>query len=105
MSEAAKPKVRYARTRRKPSSATTRPTRVQPCASSTASIHTFQTYDFGVAKRKEYLGLNRMQMGIWEAAEYLNQLVDDSDPDTDMSQLEHLLQTAEHLREDGQPRW
>ncbi len=67
--------------------------------------HTFQTHDFVKAKHKEYLGLNRMQMGIWEAAEYLNQLVDDSDPDTDMSQLEHLLQTAEQLRRDGQPRW
>lgn len=67
--------------------------------------HTHQTYDFALAKRKEYLGLNRRQMGIWEAAEYLNQLVDDSDPDTDMSQLEHLLQTAEQLRRDGQPRW
>lgn len=67
--------------------------------------HTFQTYDFAQAKRKEFLGLNRMKMGVWEAAEYLNQLVDDSDPDTDMSQLEHLLQTAEQLRQDGQPRW
>jgi inositol oxygenase len=67
--------------------------------------HTFQTYDFAAAKRREFLGLNRMTMGIWEAAEYLNKLVDDSDPDTDMSQLEHLLQTAEHLRADGQPRW
>lgn len=67
--------------------------------------HTHQTYEFALAKRKEYLGLNRRQMSIWEAAEYLNQLVDDSDPDTDMSQLEHLLQTAEQLRADGQPRW
>jgi inositol oxygenase len=67
--------------------------------------HAHQTFEFAQAKRKEYLGLNRMQMGIWEAAEYLNQLVDDSDPDTDMSQLEHLLQTAEQLRADGQPRW
>ncbi len=67
--------------------------------------HRHQTYEFGQAKRKEFLGLNRMQMGVWEAAEYLNQLVDDSDPDTDLSQLEHLLQTAEHLRSDGQPRW
>ena len=67
--------------------------------------HTHQTYDFALAKRKEYLGLDRRQMGIWEAAEYLNQLVDDSDPDTDLSQLQHLLQTAEHLRADGQPRW
>lgn len=67
--------------------------------------HLNQTYEFGVAKRKEFLGLNRMKMGVWEAAEYLNQLVDDSDPDTDMSQLEHLLQTAEQLRRDGKPRW
>ena len=67
--------------------------------------HTFQTYEFGQAKRKEYLGLNRMNMSVWEAAEYLNQLIDDSDPDTDMTQLQHLLQTAEHLRRDGQPRW
>jgi inositol oxygenase len=67
--------------------------------------HSNQTYDFAQAKRKEFLGLNRMEMGVWEAAEYLNQLVDDSDPDTDMSQLEHLLQTAEQLRPDGQPPW
>ena len=67
--------------------------------------HLHQTHDFVMAKRQEFLGLNRMQMGVWEAAEYLNQLVDDSDPDTDMSQLEHLLQTAEQLRRDGQPRW
>ena len=37
-------------------------------------------------------------MGIWEAMEYLNTLVDDSDPDTDLSQIEHLLQTAEAIR-------
>ena len=67
--------------------------------------HLNQTHDFVKAKHKEFLGLNRMTMGIWEAAEYLNQLVDDSDPDTDMSQLEHLLQTAEQLRRDNQPRW
>jgi inositol oxygenase len=67
--------------------------------------HTYQTHEFARAKRKEYLTLDRRRMGIWEAAEYLNQLIDDSDPDTDLSQLEHLLQTAEHLRADGQPRW
>jgi inositol oxygenase len=67
--------------------------------------HRNQTYEFVRAKKAEYLGLQRMKMGIWEAAEYLNQLVDDSDPDTDLSQLEHLLQTAEQLRSDNQPRW
>ena len=67
--------------------------------------HRHQTFEFAQAKRKEFLTLNRRKMGVWEAAEYLNQLVDDSDPDTDLSQLEHLLQTAEHIRADGQPRW
>lgn len=67
--------------------------------------HLHQTHEFVQGKRTEFLGLNRMKMGVWQAAEYLNQLVDDSDPDTDMSQLEHLLQTAEQLRKDGQPRW
>jgi inositol oxygenase len=32
-------------------------------------------------------------------------LVDDSDPDTDLSQIEHLLQTSEAIRRDGHPRW
>lgn len=67
--------------------------------------HTHQTHAFALEKRRQFLGLNRMEMGIWEAMEYLNQLVDDSDPDTDLSQLEHLLQTAEQIRRDGQPRW
>jgi inositol oxygenase len=67
--------------------------------------HRHQTYDFGQAKRTEFLGLNRRQMSIWEALEYLNTLIDDSDPDTDLSQLDHLLQTAEQIRHDGHPRW
>ena len=67
--------------------------------------HHHQTFDFVQAKRKEFLGLSRRKMGIWEAMEYLNTLVDDSDPDTDLSQLEHLLQTSEQIRKDGHPRW
>jgi len=67
--------------------------------------HKHQSYDFVQAKRKEYLALNRRQMSVWEALEYLNTLIDDSDPDTDLSQLDHLLQTAEQIRQDGHPRW
>jgi inositol oxygenase len=44
-------------------------------------------------------------MSIWEAAEFLNTLVDESDPDTDLTQIEHLLQTSEAIRKDGHPRW
>lgn len=67
--------------------------------------HLNQTLDFVTAKKAEYLSLDRRQMGIWEAMEYLNTLVDDSDPDTDLSQIQHLLQTAEAIRADGHPRW
>jgi inositol oxygenase len=67
--------------------------------------HTHQTYDFVQQKRKQYLGLDDRTMGIWEAMEYLNTLVDDSDPDTDLTQIEHLIQSAEAVRRDGQPRW
>ena len=67
--------------------------------------HSLQTFDFVTAKRNQYLPLRHKQMGVWEAMEYLNTLVDDSDPDTDLSQIEHLLQTAEAIRADGHPRW
>jgi inositol oxygenase len=67
--------------------------------------HASQTRDFVQQKRSAYLSLNKRRMGIWEAMEYLNTLVDDSDPDTDLTQIEHLLQTAEAIRRDGHPRW
>lgn len=67
--------------------------------------HRHQTLDFVLAKKREYLPLARRRMGVWEAMEYLNTLVDDSDPDTDLSQIEHLMQTAEAIRADGHPRW
>ena len=67
--------------------------------------HTHQTRDFVQQKKRQYLALDRRRMGIWEALEYLNTLIDDSDPDTDLSQIEHCLQTAEAIRADGHPRW
>jgi len=67
--------------------------------------HTHQTLDFVLGKKKEYLSLHRMEMTVWEALEYMNQLVDDSDPDVDFTQIEHAMQTAEAIRAAGQPRW
>jgi len=67
--------------------------------------HAGQTVAFVREKELEYGVLARGKRGIWEAADYLNTLVDDSDPDTDLSQTEHLLQTAEAIRRDGHPRW
>lgn len=67
--------------------------------------HMYQTYDFVLEKKKEFLSLNRKEMGLWDAVEYLNTLVDDSDPDIDLDQTQHLLQTSEAIRADGQPDW
>jgi inositol oxygenase len=67
--------------------------------------HKYQTYDFVEEKKKEFLQFNKKEMPVWEAFDFLNQLVDDSDPDTDMDQLQHLLQTSEAIRQDGHPDW
>ncbi len=67
--------------------------------------HENQTVDYVFGKEKEYFGLTRGQKSIWQAADFLNTLVDDSDPDTDLTQLEHLLQTSEAMRRDNRPRW
>lgn len=39
-------------------------------------------------------------MSIWECCELLNEYVDESDPDLEEPQIEHLLQTAEAIRKD-----
>jgi inositol oxygenase len=67
--------------------------------------HRNQTLDFVRAKKKEYLPLRKRRMSMWEALEFLNTLVDDSDPDTDLSQIEHLMQTSEAIRAAGKPDW
>src|SRR5690606_14852449 len=67
--------------------------------------HQYQTYDFVMKKREEFLKFNRKTLTVWEAMEFLNTLVDDSDPDIELDQLQHLLQTAEAIRRDGHPDW
>jgi len=67
--------------------------------------HTYQTYDFVKQKQAEFLKFDRKEMSVWDAFNFLNQLVDDSDPDTDLDQFQHLLQTSEAIRADGHPDW
>lgn len=67
--------------------------------------HQFQTLDFVIRKRDEYLRLDHRRMGVFEALDFLNTLVDDSDPDIELDQLQHLLQTSECIRRDGHEDW
>ena len=67
--------------------------------------HARQTREFVLGKLAEYTPLRHGRMGIWEAMAKLEALVDDSDPDTDLTQMEHNLQAAEAIRKAGHPRW
>ncbi|KZT69979.1 myo-inositol oxygenase [Daedalea quercina L-15889] len=67
--------------------------------------HEKQTVEYNIKVRQEFKKTVRARMGIWEAMEMLDKLVDDSDPDTSVTQIEHLLQTAEAIRRDGKPDW
>ncbi|PQP95371.1 inositol oxygenase 1-like isoform X2 [Prunus yedoensis var. nudiflora] len=62
--------------------------------------HINQSVDFVKRMREEYGKLNKVEMSIWECCELLNEVVDESDPDLDEPQIEHLLQTAEAIRKD-----
>ncbi len=67
--------------------------------------HENQTLAFATEKVRQYRDLNHRTMGVWEAIQLLDELTDDSDPDTELSQLDHCLQTAEAIRSGGQPKW
>jgi inositol oxygenase len=67
--------------------------------------HRHQTYDFVLEQKREYLRLARRRMPVPEALDFLDTLIDDSDPDIELSQREHLLQTAEAIRADGHEDW
>ncbi|KAI8950038.1 DUF706-domain-containing protein [Xylaria longipes] len=67
--------------------------------------HTKQTVAYNLKVRNNLRFQKREEMTIWEAMEKLNTLIDESDPDTSLSQIQHLLQSAEAIRKDGKPRW
>lgn len=70
-----------------------------------AEQHEKQTIEYNLQARRNLKSNDRAKMTIWEALEKLNNLVDESDPDTELSQIEHALQTAEAIRRDGKPDW
>ncbi|KAI5860837.1 DUF706-domain-containing protein [Durotheca rogersii] len=68
--------------------------------------HAKQTVAFNLRARNRFRhGPPRDEMTVWQAIEKLNTLIDESDPDTSLSQIAHLLQSAEAIRRDGKPRW
>jgi inositol oxygenase len=60
--------------------------------------YTNQTVEYGKKRLSEYTTFNHAKMTLWEAAMLLNDIVDESDPDTNLPQIMHALQTAEACR-------
>lgn len=67
--------------------------------------HQKQTVAYNIQARINFKTRVRAKMTIWEGLEKLNKLLDESDPDTELSQIDHAIQTAEAIRRDGKPRW
>lgn len=63
-----------------------------------------QTFDYVQRMKKKYLTFSH-PMHLWDAMEKLNDLIDVSDPDINLPNVQHLVQSAEAIREDGRPDW
>jgi inositol oxygenase len=62
-------------------------------------MHTQQTVEYSKKMVEKWGALNSMKMTIMEAVEMLDDLVDESDPDTSLPNSLHAFQTAERIRE------
>ena len=75
------------------------------CLAEAQEQHRKQTLAYNRAVRKKILHTVNARLSVWEAMEKLDTLLDESDPDTSVGQIQHLLQTAEAMRRDGKPDW
>jgi len=61
-------------------------------------LRTKMTFECTMEKRAEHLQFNKCVMTVWEMIHYLDQVVDESDPDTNLTQIQHAIQTGEAAR-------
>eukprot|EP00877_Chromochloris_zofingiensis_P005207 jgi/Chrzof1/14688/Cz09g12040.t1 len=74
-------------------------TAVRPCVAENYRLnHMNQTHEFVTKCHERWSRFDTAKMSVWDAIELLNEVVDDSDPDTALPQIQHLLQTAEATR-------
>lgn len=63
-----------------------------------------QTVDYVKRMKAKYLQFNK-PMDLWASLEKLDALIDVSDPDLDLPNVQHLAQSAEAIRSDKRPDW
>lgn len=62
-------------------------------------MHKYQTVDFVRGRYEDWNKFNKGEYTIMEALEKLNDIVDETDPDSDLPNIVHAFQTAERIRE------
>ncbi len=63
-----------------------------------------QTFNYVQRMKAKYLTFTH-PMDLWSAMEKLNHLIDVSDPDLNLPNIQHLAQSAEAIRQDKRPDW
>lgn len=63
-----------------------------------------QTYAYVQRMKEKYLTYDT-PMDLWDAMAKLNELIDVSDPDLNLPNVQHLIQSAEAIRADNRPDW
>lgn len=63
-----------------------------------------QTYEYVQRMKAKYLTYDT-PMSLWDAMAKLNDLIDVSDPDINLPNVQHLIQSAEAIRADNRPDW
>ena len=69
------------------------------------NLRSKQTHEHVLKMHRHFKTRERRPLTIWKALEIMATIVDTSDPDISLPNLEHLYQTAEGLREEGAERW
>ena len=63
-----------------------------------------QTVEYVQRMKSKYLNFSH-PMDLWSSLESLHHLIDVSDPDLDLPNVQHLIQSAEAIRKDNRPEW
>jgi len=70
-----------------------------------SNMRRYQCMEYVRRMEERWLGFDKAKMTIKDAFDLLSDFVDSSDPDTALPNLDHMLQTAEAMREAGEPDW
>ncbi len=65
----------------------------------------YQNLEFYYKMKNEYDNRNKQLITIWDAIHLLDKFVDQSDPDIELPNIQHLFQSVEAARNNDQPEW